>query len=66
MENFHLDNGYDTEGNHAPHCLECRKNGFDETREFVDMCNSCQNSQLNKSFRWEKNNAVENFIIDNS
>ncbi len=43
MENFHLDSGYDTEGNYAPHCRECRENGYDNTREFVDLCNDCQN-----------------------
>jgi len=66
MENFHLDSGYDTEGNYAPHCRECRENGYDNTREFVDLCNDCQNRNINRSFLKERQNAVQNYIVDNS
>jgi len=57
---------YDSEGNYAPHCNQCRENGFDSTRKFVDMCNSCQNYSIRKTFSKERKNAVENYIVDNS
>ena len=61
-----IDNGYGSEGNYAPHCLECRQNGYDATLKFADMCSRCQDNKLKKSFQWERKNAVENYIVDNA
>mgnify|MGYP001374789631 FL=1 len=61
-----IDNGHDSEGNYAPHCLECRMNGYDATLKFADMCSRCQDNKVKKSFQWERRNAVENYIVDNA
>jgi hypothetical protein len=49
----------------APYCRECRALGYDNSKEFVDMCDSCQDNVISKTFRTEKDKAVENYILDN-
>ncbi len=49
----------------APYCRECRELGYDTSKEFVDMCDYCQDVVISKTFRSEKEKAVETYILDN-
>lgn len=61
MNNFHIDNT-----TYAPYCSKCRDNGFDFSRDFVDMCEACQDVNILKGFRKERDNSVQNYMLDNA